>query len=321
MEISKTMKKIALLLAACAAVLCVSCKKAEDPNRIQFSIEGDGSLSLIELAESVNAQLVVSAPRKINALYLSMGLGGVNFVANQHIGIEANKGTDKQNAVFDLIKDAKVVAYLRGLGIEAGESLTGRETVTIDVKKIILDLIKEQLVENNRTFSVIANVEDLEGVAANANLTFHYTSAPTIIWPGNTNFDTVTLDLNDPLTVTQFLKNSKIYISAPGKINALTVTLEDGADPALVRWITNRISGTKPVIDLVGDPKASSNFKEWFPTMVKGYQEVALDFKFMSTVAPDLKTSTNTFTLRITDALDKKAEATARFRIVEQATM
>ena len=311
MEISKTMKKIALLLAACAAVLCVSCKKAEDPNRIQFSIEGDGSLSLIELAESVNAQLVVSAPRKINALYL----------ANHHIGIEANQGTDKQNAVFDLIKDAKVVAYLRGLGIEAGESLTGRETVTIDVKKIILDLIKEQLVENNRTFSVIANVEDLEGVAANANLTFHYTSAPTIIWPGNTNFDTVTLDLNDPLTVTQFLKNSKIYISAPGKINALTVTLEDGADPALVRWITNRISGTKPVIDLVGDPKASSNFKEWFPTMVKGYQEVALDFKFMSTVAPDLKTSTNTFTLRITDALDKKAEATARFRIVEQATM
>jgi len=131
------MKRFTLFFAACVALFCISCKKT-DPDRIQFTVEGDGSFSRIELAESVNARLVISAPRKINGLTISMALGGFNSIANQHIGIEPNKGTEKRNSVFDLINDGKAIAYLQGLGIAAGAPLLSETSATLDIKKIIM---------------------------------------------------------------------------------------------------------------------------------------------------------------------------------------
>ena len=117
------MKRFTLFFAACAALFCISCKKT-DPDRIQFTVEGDGSFSRIELAESVNARLVISAPRKINGLTVSMALGGFNSIANQHIGIEPNKGTEKRNSVFDLINDGKANIIDKGaLNVVCGFSV------------------------------------------------------------------------------------------------------------------------------------------------------------------------------------------------------
>lgn len=318
MEISETMKKIAILLAACVAALCVSCKKAEDPERIQFRIDGDGSFARIELAESVNARLVAEAPRKISDLYLSMGLGEYNSIANQYIGIESNKGTAKKNSVFDLIRDPKAIAFVKALGVEAGADLAGQTSVTLDVKKVIMALLEGQPIQNDQTFAAIVGVQDQTGAVDNANLTFHFTSAPEISWPKNPNFETVNLDRmkREPEGSDLF----RIAVRAPGKIASLVISLDEKtADPGLKKWVVNRVSGTRPIISLHDDLYASENFKNWFPTKAQllGAEVAALNFIFVSENVPDYSAdeTTNIFTITVTDSFGKKAEAQAKFHV------
>jgi hypothetical protein len=313
------MKKIALLLAACAAALCVSCKKEEvDPERIQFRIDGDGSFARIELAESVDAQLVVSAPRGIDELCISLALGGFNSIANQHIGIEANKGTEKKNAVFDLIKDLKVISYVQGLGVEAGTDLAGAKNVTLDVKKVIMALLEWQPVENDRTFTVSVGVQDKSGSVDNATMNFHYTSAPEITWPKNPAFSVINLDRMGSESGGSDLY--KIAVRAPGKIATLVISLDEKtADAELKRWIVNRVTGDQAVISLHDDLFASEKFKYWFPTKTQlvGAEVASLNFVFVSENLPDYtdNETTNVFTITVTDSFGKEAQAQAKFHV------
>ncbi len=319
MEISETMKKIAILLAACVAALCVSCKKAEDPERIQFRIDGDGSFARIELAESVNARLVAEAPRKISDLYLSMGLGEYNSIANQYIGIESNKGTAKKNSVFDLIRDPKAIAFVKALGVEAGADLAGQTSVTLDVKKVIMALLEGQPIQNDQTFAAIVGVQDQTGAVDNANLNFHFTSAPEITWPMNPEFNAI--NFNRQARYGKEQENLfRLQVTAPGKIASLVITLNKGtADTWLVQWVKNRVTNPNPIIDPIYDIKASENFENWFSSgaKLKDAEKATLNFFFVNELLPDFSAgeSTNVFSITVTDSFGKTAQAQAKFFI------
>lgn len=319
---SITMKKSVLFITAVLAALFVSCKK-EDPQRIQINVKGDGSAERIELAESVKATVEIAVPRKLAGLTLSMELGEFNTIANQYIGISMNKGTTKKNAVFDLIDDPQVIAFLQGLGVSAGKELLGGESISLDIKKVILALIKDQMVENDRTFSVRVNVVDTEGSEGSATLRFHYTSAPEIVWPENASFSTITLNRNpSPVSGDHF----KIQVYAQGKIASLVISLnEEKADPSLVRWVINRVEGDKPVISLTTDATASNYFRNWFPTLnqVKGAGSATLNFVFVEENLPEFtdKESLNEFTITVTDNFGKTVQAKAPFLVPAKVKM
>jgi hypothetical protein len=308
------MKKSVLLLAAALAALFVSCKK-EDPQRIQISVKGDGSAERTELAENVKATVEIAVPHKLAGLTLSMELGEFNTIANQYIDISVNKGTTKKNAVFDLIDDSKVVAFLQGLGVAAGKNLLDSESLSVDIKKVILALIKDQMVENDRSFSVTVNVIDKEGAEGAATLRFHYTSAPEIVWPENSSFSPITLNRNSAPVVGNLFK---LQVRAQGKIASLVISLgEEKADPSLIRWVVNRVEGDKPVISLTTDPTASNYFRNWFPTDVKGAGSAILNFVFVQENLPEFsdKESLNEFTITVTDNFGKTVQAKAPFLV------
>lgn len=312
------MKKSVLIIAAALAACFISCKK-EDPDQIQVSVTGDGTASRIELAESVNAPVVVKAPRKIGAISLSMDLGGFNSIANQHIGITQNKSVGSKNAVFDLVSDTKVVAFLKGLGLDAGEGLIGRESLSLDIKKVILNLLQDQVVENDRTFTVYLEAKDQEGFQVSVPLNFHFTSAPEITWPMNPEFNAINFNRQAGYGKEQE-GLFRLQVTAPGKIASLVISLNKGsADTWLVQWVKNRVTNPNPIIDPINDLTASNKFETWFSTgaKLKNADRATLNFFFINELLPDFSAveSTNIFTITVTDSFGKTAQAQAKFFI------
>lgn len=306
------MKKTAVLIAAALTALFVSCKK-EDPDKIQFALDGNLNFERVELVESVNANVTVSAPRKIESLSLAFSLGDINSIVNQHIGIAVNKGWSSKSPVFDLIEDKTVISYLESLGVPVGAMIRGEESFTFNLSTIMLALVEGQPIQNNATFSVEIRVTDQGGFSASRSVKFHFTSAPEISWAKNPDFGTVVIDPSISAVNNYYV----VSIWAPGKVKELTIALDEAAsDPVLKQWVVNMVSGNKAVIDLVNDPVAINAFKMYFQTSVSGQERVSLDFSFMDVNVYQLTNgSTSKFTINVTDTYGKKSEAALTFRI------
>ena len=300
-------KAILISMVAVAALLC-SCKKVVDETLPTITWDGNESFATKELAPGLNALVAVSAPGKIQSLTITLGLGNYGVLANPYITVSANKGTTSKNPVFDIVDDSSVADFLKGLSISAGSSLRGKTVATIDLAAILGALITGQPVENNTSFTMEIAVGDQAGKTVKATARFHYTSAPDFTWDGNKTFETI--DLNGAQVA------SRIKLTAPGKINGLTIALESGAAPELVTYIKNRTTGSSLTIDLVNDEKVAETFASYFPAgkNISGKTEAVLDFSFMFANRYDFSPSTNVFTITATDGNGKQTVVQVKFK-------
>ena len=230
------------------------------------------------------------------------------ILANPYIGVSSNKGSGKNSPVFDIIDDSTVASFLQKLGMSAGSGLRGKTVANLDLVEILESLIEGQPVQNNTNFTMRIDLKDQAGNSKSATAKFHFTSAPTFTWDANPAFSTV--DLNESKIA------CKIRVTAPGKIDKLTVTLENGADNQLVSYIKNRTTGETTVLDLVNDEKLSQSFSTYFPSgsAVAGKTELLMDFGFMYTTMYDMGASTNVFTIKAVDKNGKENTVQAKFK-------
>ena len=308
------MKKILYVIAAATLLLAVGCKKEKvDPVLPSVTWSGNPSFGVAELTKNLDAVLTVSAPGKFQDLKLVLGLGSYNILANPHISIPANKGGNT-NPVLDLVEDPSSVSFANGLGMSVGKSLQDKSEAQLNLKAILEDILKGQVVENNTTFSLEIRVTDRNGKTVSKTAKIHFTAAPAISWAKNAVFDPV--DLTAPEI------ECKVGIWAPGKIEKLTVKLGADAHSSLKDYVNRRISGGGStdgdiVIDLVGDSTVADSFKGWFPagSTLSGAEQVTLDFGFMYGLKYDLVgVSSNTFTIDVVDKNGKETIQKVVFR-------
>ena len=299
------MKKILYVIAAATVLLASGCKKEKvDPAMPSVAWDSNPGFGTAELTRDLDAVVKVSAPGKFQDLKLVLGLGSFNIVANPYISISSNKG-GSSNPILDLVGDASSVAFAKSLGMIVGQTLKDRTEIRLDLKAILEKMLQGQLVDNNTTFSIDIRVSDQNGKTASKTAKIHFTAAPTISWAKNPNFTDV--DLFAPEI------EGRVSIWAPGKIEKLTVTLEEGSASTLVSYVKNRTTGGTMVVDLINDAmvydKDNPSFKGWFPAgdAVKGKEQVTLDFGFMYGMKYDREASTNTFTI---DVVDKNGKET-----------
>ena len=299
------MKKILYIIAAATVLLATGCKKEKvDPAMPSVAWASNPGFGTAELTRDLDAVVKVSAPGKFQDLKLVLGLGSFNIVANPYISISSNKG-GSSNPILDLVGDASSVAFAKSLGMIVGQTLKDRTEIKLDLKAILEKMLQGQLVDNNTTFSIDIRVSDQNGKTASKTAKIHFTAAPAISWAKNPNFADV--DLFAPEI------EGKVGVWAPGKIEKLTVTLEEGAASTLVTYVKNRTTGGTLVVDLINDAmvydKDNPSFKGWFPAgdAVKDKEQVTLDFGFMYGLKYDLEASTNTFTI---DVVDKNGKET-----------
>ena len=309
----KDMKKILYVIAAATLLLAVGCKKEKvDPVLPSVTWTGNPSFGVAELTKNLDAVLTVSAPGKFQDLKLVLGLGSYNILANPHISIPANKGGNT-NPVLDLVEDASSVSFANGLGMSVGKSLQDKSEAKLNLKAILEDILKGQVVENNTTFSLEIRVTDRNGKTVSKTAKIHFTAAPAISWAKNAGFDAVDLYATEI--------ECKVGVWAPGKIEKMTLTLDADAAPFLKTYVSKRISGTgstdgELVIDLIGDSKVVDSFKSWFPAgnAVNGMEQITLDFGFMYGMKYDLEASSNTFTIDVVDKNGKETIQKVVFR-------
>ena len=307
------MKKILYVIAAATLLLAVGCKKEKvDPVLPSVTWAGNPSFGVAELTKNLDAVLTVSAPGKFQDLKLVLGLGSYNILANPHISIPANKGGNT-NPVLDLVEDPSSVSFANGLGMSVGKSLQDKSEAQLNLKAILEDILKGQVVENNTTFSLEIRVTDRNGKTVSKTAKIHFTAAPAISWAKNAGFDAVDLYATEI--------ECKVGVWAPGKIEKMTLTLDAEAAPFLKTYVSKRISGTgstdgELVIDLIGDSKVVDSFKGWFPAgnAVNGMEQVTLDFGFMYGMKYDLEASSNTFTIDVVDKNGKETIQKVVFR-------
>lgn len=302
------MKKLVVLFcAALLALSAVSCKKV-DPDLPTINWASNPSFAQQELAPGLDGAISLSAPAKIDALTITLVLGDYAILANPKIGVTSNKGSGSKNPVFDVVDDSTVASFLQGLGMSAGSGLRGKTLANLNLVDILESLIEGQPVQNNTSFSMKIDLKDQAGHSVSNTAKFHFTSAPEFFWDGNAAFGVV--DLNSAAVA------SKIRISAPGKIDKLTITLENGADSKLVSYIQNRTTGKSMVIDLVNDELVATSFKSYFPagSAVSGKTDVSLDFSFMYDLKYDMGASTNVFTILAADKNGKETIALVKFK-------
>jgi len=285
-----------------------SCNPFVDPELPSVSWGSNPKFSQMELAPGADGSVSVSVPGGLESLTLGIGLGSFNLVVNPYISVSGNKGSGTKTPILDVIDDPESASLLTSLGIAAGPGLRGKTLTTLDLIAIIEKLLKGQEISNNTSFTIDINILDKNANSVTKTARFHYTSAPSFTWDGNKNFDIVDI-MSDSFNA------YKVKINAPGKVDKLTVTLENGADGELVKKIQNRTTGGLLVIDLVNDEKAATEFKNWFPSGsgVTGKTDLTLDFSFMKDWRSDLGSSTNVFTIYVEDANAKTASAQLKF--------
>ena len=222
-SITQTMKRTLMIVAAVAALFATSCKKPVNPDLPTINWASNPGFAQQELAPGLDGAIAVSAPGKIDMLTITLGLGDYAILANPYIGVSSNKGSgSKTSPVFDVVDDSTVASFLQSLGMSAGSSLRGKTLTNLDLVKILETLIKGQPVANNTSFTMKIDLKDQAGNAKTATAKFHFTSAPSFVWDNNASFAIV--DLNEAQTP------AKIKLSAPGKVDKFTITLENGAD-------------------------------------------------------------------------------------------
>lgn len=303
------MKKALLIIAAATALLAVACKKEKiDPTKPSITWESNAGFAQVEMTNALDATVTVTAPGKIQDLKLALGLGANNNLVNQYIKIESNKSKGGSNPVLDLVSDDASANLLGGLGMRVGSSLIGREEIKLDLRKILERVLLGQPIDNNTSFTIDVRVTDQAGYSASKTARFHFTAAPTITWAKNQSFEDVSLDAAE--------MDCKVSIWAPGKIDGLTVKLEDPADKSVSDKVKNRTGSGNTIMDLVNDEKVSQSIKTLpAPSAVKDKEQVTLDFSFIYDWVPDMSgASLNVFTITVVDKNGKETVQQVRFR-------
>ena len=303
------MKKALFITALAMALVAVSCKKEKvDPTKPSITWETNAGFSQVELTDDLDANVTVIAPGKIQDLKLVMNLGADNNLLNQYIKIESNKSKGGSNPVLDLVADESSANLLGGLGMRVGSSLRGREELKLDLRKLLERILLGQPVENNSVFSIEIRVTDQADNTTSKTAKFHFTAAPSISWAKNPSFADVDLDAA--------AIDCKVTISAPGKIDKLTIKLEDAADKSVTDKVKNRTTTGTTVMDLINDEKVSQSIKTLpAPSAISGKELVTLDFSFIYDWAPDMTgASLNVFTITVTDKNAKETVQQVRFK-------
>ena len=279
------------------------------PENIYIAWASNPGFGIAELTSSLDAIVTVSASSKIQDLKLVLDLGPFNTMANQYIKIESNMGKNGSNPVLDLVSDESVIAFLSGLGMSVGASLRSRDTIKLDLKKILDRILIAQPVANDSSFSIEIKVVAQSGSTFSKTAKFHFTAAPDFTWEMNPSFGEILLDPANK-------KDCKIKVWAPGKIDQLIVKLEDGADPFITKYVKNRTTGGSTTMDLVNDPMVSSSISGFpAPDAISGKDQAILDFGFMYDVVSYMSgKSLNTFTLKAVDKNGKDSAVKVKFR-------
>ena len=303
------MKKLVYIIAAAAALLAVGCKKEKiDPASPAIVWESNPSFGQVELTNSLDAVVTVSAPGGFQGLKLVLGLGSFNILANPFISISSNKG-GSVNPVLDLIGDATSVSFANGLGMSVGPALKSRTETKLNLKAVLEKILEGQIVDNNTTFTLEVRAESQNGKTVSKTAKFHFTAAPTISWKNNPTFAVVDLDAA-PI-------DCQVEIRAPGKIEKLTVKLEDGAYPTFVERFKTRTTDGTTLYDLTSDANDKGAFSGGLPAKaaVADKDQVVLDFSFMFEEGRDMKSACmNTFTITAVDKNGKETRQQVQFK-------
>ena len=304
------MKKFLYLIAAATVLLATGCKKEEvvDPTKPTITWSSNAGFEQVEMTATLDASITVLAPGKIQDLKLVLNLGANNNLVNQYIKIQSNKSMNGSNPVMDLVEDDSSANLLGGLGMRVGSYLRGKTELKLDLQKILERILLGQPVGNNSIFTIEIRAADQSGNAVTRTARFHFTAAPAVSWSKNPNFAVVELDEAEI--------EGKVAVWAPGKIEKMTVTLEEGAAPALVSFVKKRTTGETMVIDLVHDEMVKDSFKNWFPAgnAVADKEQVVLDFGFMFQKKYDLEPSTNSFIIVVEDKNGKQTVQPVKFK-------
>lgn len=310
------MNKILYVIAAATAILAVACKKDKvDPVKPNITWESNAGFGTVEWTNSLDAVVKVTAPAKFQDLKLVLNLGGFNNLANQYIQLSSNKSVSGKNGftnpVMDLIGDDKSSSFANSLGMSVGSSLKNREETSLNLKAILDRILQgqEESIANNTTFSIDIQATDKNGFSVSKTARLHFTSAPSFDWRSNASFSVVDLDAS-PI-------DCKIDIWAPGKIDKLTVKLEDGAYPSFVERFKTRTPDGTTLFDLTSDANDKGAFSGDLPakSSVADKDHVVLNFAFMYEEGIDMKSAcTNTFTITVVDKNGKMVVNQAKFK-------
>ena len=303
------MKRILFITCIVAAALLCSCKKDGKAGSPSVTWAANTNFSPMEMAPGADGAVALNAPGLFENITITLSLGDLNLTANPYIGVSANKGSGKNDPVFDLIDDSSVASFLQGLGMSAGQGLRGKSLASLDLLAILEKLIEGQPLSNNTTFTLTINIMDQNAKSVSKAAKFYFTSEPSFTLNGNAKFDPIDLGAGTAAC--------KVKISAPGKLAKLTVKLENGADSGLESYITKRTkAGT--LIDLVNNEDAIKAFQDYLPggAAVTGKSDVTLDFGFMFKEAiydMTAGSSTNIFSIYAEDQNGKSATAQIKF--------
>lgn len=243
------MKKVLLILAAMASLVC-SCKKtAPEDTSMKPSIiwANNESFARWEIKENIvkpEEQVVVTVPEGIATLKISATIPDkLRVLCEKMIGISANK-KDGQPLVFDLIEDKTAVNNLVTVGLLSSANISSPCTLTFDY--LLSYLMTDVTLANGSKFDFEVQVTDKAGSSAKKTAAFNWTSAPEIEM--NPQVESITLSDEGEFKY-------KAVIAANGKINTVTLLFEteDKADAGLVAYLTKAF-GEDMAIELVAEP-------------------------------------------------------------------
>lgn len=239
------MKKVLLILAAAASLLC-SCKKTtpEDtsmkPSIIWANNESFARWEIKENVVKPEAQVVVTVPEGVASFKISATIPEkLRVLCEKMIGIAGNK-KDGQPLVFDLLEDKTAVSNLVKVGFLSSASITSPCTLTFD--HLLTYLMEDVALANGSKFDFEIQVTDKADNQAKKTAAFNWTSAPEMEMKPAT--ESITLSDDGEF-------NYKAVITANGKIKTVTLLFE--TDDAGLKNYISKAFGDDMGIELVAE--------------------------------------------------------------------
>ena len=239
------MKKVLLILAAAASLLC-SCKKntPEDtsmkPSILWANNEGFARWEIKENVIKPEAQVVVTVPEGVASFKISATIPDkLRVLGEKMIGIAGNK-KDGQPLVFDLLEDKTAVSNLVKVGFLSSASISSPCTLTFDY--LLTTLMEDVTLANGSKFDFEIQVTDKADNQAKKTAAFNWTSAPELeMRPAA---ETITLSDDGEF-------NYKAVITANGKVKTVTLLFE--TDDAGLKNYISKAFGDDMGIELVAE--------------------------------------------------------------------
>ena len=239
------MKKVLLILAAAASLLC-SCKKTtpEDtsmkPSILWANNEGFARWEIKENVIKPEVQVVVTVPEGVASFKISATIPDkLRVLGEKMIGIAGNK-KDGQPLVFDLLEDKTAVSNLVKVGFLSSASISSPCTLTFDY--LLTTLMEDVTLANGSKFDFEIQVTDKADNQAKKTAAFNWTSAPELeMRPAA---ETITLSDDGEF-------NYKAVITANGKVKTVTLLFE--TDDAGLKNYISKAFGDDMGIELVAE--------------------------------------------------------------------